>query len=298
MKTRLTLALVIAGALTLASATVAQGKPKTIASTFNSGVQGWNYAANFFGISVIASPDHVGAGGNPGGYITKPDGDNGNSEHIGAFTNFKQYHGDRSKYYGGLVKFDLKLNSPAAREAETVLGSSALHTNYYAFATPDPGTDWSRYRIPLVENAWTFGAAKGSHPTKANFKELLNKLSGVAVIADYLTTPGEIDSMDNYKLIPPKIFKRNLTLDYRGGRGKFEGKVTSADSTCRAKVRVSVRKIGRGPDHVVGAAKTNRKGKFSLADKAKHGTYYATVPEKVKSPTICRAAASKNVNLG
>ena len=298
MKTRLILTLVLAGALTTASATLAQAKPKTIASTFNNGVQGWNFAANFFGISVIASPDHVGAGGNPGGYITQPDGDNGNSEHIGAFTNFKQYHGDRSKYYGGLVKFDLKLNSPSSREAETVLSSSALHTSYYAFATPDPGTDWQTYRIPLVEKAWTFGALKDSHPTKANFKELLSKMSGVAVISDYLTSAGEIDSMDNYKLIPPKVFKRGLTLDYRGGPNKFEGKLSSSASLCRANTKVKILKIGRGPDHAIGAAKTNRKGEFSLAEKANHGTYYATVPEKVKSPTICRAAASKNVNLG
>jgi Laminin B (Domain IV) len=295
---RFTLLLALTAGMTLASAALAQGKPKTIASTFKTGVEGWNYAANFFGISILATPDHVAAGGNPGGYITKPDGDNGNSEHIAAFTNFNQYHGDRSKYYGGLIKFDLKLNSPSTRKAETVIGSSALHTNYYAFATPNPGTDWSRYRIPLVENAWTFGVAKVSHPTKANFKDLLNKLSGVAVIADYLTTPGEIDSMDNYKLIPPKIFKRKLTLDYRNGAGKFEGRLTSADSSCRAKVRVTVRKIGRGPDHAIGTAKTNRKGQFSLAEKVKHGTFYAAVPERVKSPTICRAAASKNVNLG
>jgi hypothetical protein len=298
MKTRLTLALVIAGALTLASATVAQAKPKTIASTFKTGVQGWTYASNFFGLSLIQTPDHVSAGGNPGGYITQPDGDNGNSEDIGAFTNFHQYPGDRSKYYGGLVKFDLKLNSPSTREAEAVLGSSALHTTYYAFATPDPGTDWETYRIPLVQNAWTFGAVKGSHPTKANFKGLLKKLSGVAVIADYLSTAGEIDSMDNYKLIPPKAFKRKLTLDYRGGPNKFEGRLSSSASLCRANTKVKILKIGRGPDHAIGSAKTNHKGEFSLAEKAKPGTYYATVPEKVKPPTICRAAASKNVNLG
>lgn len=298
MKTRLTLALVLAGALTVTSATVAQAKPKTIASTFNTGTQQWDYAANFFGISIIQSPDYVSNGGNPGGYIIQPDGDSGNSEHIGAFTNFQRYGGDNSKYYGGLVKFDLEISSPSTRSAETSLGSSKLNTSYFAFPTPNPDTSWQRYRVPLVEKAWSFGAAKDSHPSKAAFKTLLGKMSGVAVIADYLTTAGETDSMDNYKFIPPKVFKRKLTLDYRNGPGKFEGKVSSSASLCRAKTKVKVVKIGRGPDHVVGTAKTNHRGKFSLADKAKHGTYYATVPERIKSPTVCRGAASKNVNLG
>jgi hypothetical protein len=298
MKTRLILALVLAGALAMASATLAQAKPKPIASTFNTGTQGWTYASNFFGLSIVDTPDHVSSGGNPGGYITQPDGDNGNSEDIGAFTNFNQYGGDRSKYYGGVVKFDLKLNDPSTRPTEASLGSSKLHTSYFAFATPAPGTDWQRYRIPLVENAWTFGALKGSHPTKANFKQLLSKMSGVAVIADYTTSAGEIDSMDNYKFIPPEVIRRSLTLDYKGGAHEFEGKLESKDAICRANIKVSVRKISRGPDHLVGTTKTTKKGKFSLASKAKHGPYYATVDEKVKPPKICKAAGSKTIDVG
>jgi hypothetical protein len=96
----------------------------------------------------------------------------------------------------------------------------------------------------------------------------------------------------------PRGFDRKLKLSYSAKRELFKGKIKTPGAACRkGKVRVYLKKK-RGADSLVGTKKSNRKGKFSLADEAEEGTYYATVRASESSVVRCGEARSKALSVG
>lgn len=63
-------------------------------------------------------------------------------------------------------------------------------------------------------------------------------------------------------------------------RGKFFGKVSSGRAACERRRRVTLFKVRRGPDRVVGRDTTNSAGRWRISRPNARGRFYARVSPK------------------
>ena len=72
----------------------------------------------------------------------------------------------------------------------------------------------------------------------------------------------------------------NISIRYSKRRNRFRGSVGSAEQECQVGRRVTVKKVRRGRDAVMGRTLTNDLGNWTLRKKVRRGRFYANVAKK------------------
>jgi hypothetical protein len=91
--------------------------------------------------------------------------------------------------------------------------------------------------------------------------------------------------------------QRGVSLHYKRGAERFEGKVKSDPPVCLNGL-VTLHKIKRGPNKVIGSDAADSGGRWSIAKRARGGRFYATVPRSQSPQGVCRAVRSPILDLG
>ncbi len=161
-----------------------------VASTFDTGDEGWTVVNDAY------SPVYYAQGGNPGGYISATDKQQGQYWYWRAPAKF---YGDFSMAYGKTLTFDLKqtaTTSQADRDDVILVGGGirlVYNTSY------NPGTTWTSYSIFLHESAGWINTATGLIATQAEIQTVLSALSDLQIRGEYLVGP-DTGSLDNVVL--------------------------------------------------------------------------------------------------
>ena len=157
---------------------------------FVESAQGWTVTGD---VSTVKPALYSSTGGNPNGSIYWTDGG-------GSFWYFDapaKYLGDDSAFYGGVLRFDLKVTAiTTLRETSDVeLTSDALTLAYDC--TPDPTTTYTRYTVTLKETKWKVGTLSGAAATAAQFKQVLAKLTRLRIRGEFNegTDTGHLDNV-------------------------------------------------------------------------------------------------------
>ena len=191
----------------------------TLASdTFDVNANGWgtfsfavlgngypNFGAAFGGASAVT---YNATGGNPGGYISAADTDNGWQY----FQAGSAFTGDFSAAYGGAVTFDLirldlfstSVISPAGPILAITDGTTVL---VYSGSEPTPvNGSWTNYSISLLAGSWTVGDPTGAAATAGQLTTVLSSLSGLYILGDFTsgapaTSNADAFGLDNVSIV-------------------------------------------------------------------------------------------------
>jgi hypothetical protein len=162
-------------------------------SNFDIGHDGWSaVGAGENGITYSATD------GNPSGFIMIDDG-GGDSYWVAP----KEYLGDKSKAYNGVLMFDLKaLNYNEGFEfpANTVVlkgeGTTlAFQANY------EPANEWTTYAVPLNEHAGWINQDTGQPASKAEIVSVLASLQELLIRGEFMRNQTDIVGLDNVFLM-------------------------------------------------------------------------------------------------
>ena len=165
----------------------------SIRSTFDTDGEGWTVVGDAQGGTGI--PDYFAEGGSPGGYVSARDDGTGEIWYWRAPSEFL---GDRSAAYGKTLRYDLKQDASASVGADDLILSGGGMTLVYD-TSPDPGTDWTAYTVPLLESGGWVLRDTGAPVTEAEFLEVLSSLTELLIRGEYsigLDTGG----LDNVEL--------------------------------------------------------------------------------------------------
>ena len=179
------------------------GLQADVSSTFNADAEGWGAVDGIYGsygsAGTAFSVTYSGSGGKPGGYISATDP----SDNTFAFEAPSAFLGNKSAYYGGSLKFDLKVNLngvPVWDEGvEVVLASNSLTLTRDIGINPP--ADWTSYAFDLTESGWRVGGPGGALATQAEFQSVLGNLSRLRIIGEYGNGVAETTSLDNVGLV-------------------------------------------------------------------------------------------------
>jgi hypothetical protein len=186
---RVRLALLTAIACSLGPAS-AIAKVATISSTFDADAEGWTIAGDGNGPTWVYSGD-VG-----GGYISSRDLGQGVYWYFRAPSRFL---GNKSAAYGQTLTFLLKqsaTDSQGSSEPDVILTGAGLTLVYDA--TPNPGTDWTAYTIPLTGAAgWKKTNLSGAVVTESELRDVLASLTDLKIRDEFRSGP-DTGSLDNF----------------------------------------------------------------------------------------------------
>jgi hypothetical protein len=162
---------------------------------FVASAEGWTVTGD---VSAESPALYSGGGGNPDGSISWVDG--GGSYWY--FTAPAKYLGNDSAFYGGILRFDLKVTAiTSLGEAPDVLLTSDTLTLAYD-CTPDPTTSYTRYTVHLKETGWKVGTLSGAAATVAQFKQVLSKLTRLRIRGEF-NVGSDTGHLDNVYLGMP-----------------------------------------------------------------------------------------------
>jgi hypothetical protein len=170
-----------------------EGDQPKATSGFDASAEGWTITGDAQASSV--EPEYSGVGGNPDGLISAQDDVTGGTWY---FTAPSKYLGDASRFYGTKLEFDVKvteITSPFAAPDVLLVGGGI--TAAYD-CTPDPGTDWTTFTLPLSEAGWTLTDLDGPPLSAEQFQTLLADLTAFRIRGEFNTGP-DTGSLDNVK---------------------------------------------------------------------------------------------------
>ncbi|MGE0486226.1 MAG: laminin B domain-containing protein [Gammaproteobacteria bacterium] len=204
----------------------------TVGSTFDVDVDGWtvttfndNGNPNFLSVFATGfSPTFVGAGGNPGGYASIADPDNGWTYFIAP----GKFLGDQADKLGGTLGFSLQhaINggTPVGNPPHAVLLGAGTVLVHDAGGPPAATPAWSTYVVPLEAAAWRLGNVGGATPDAATFAAVLGNLSGLYLAGEFVTPVVEVNGLDSVALtavpLPGMAGLFALAVGVLGTRGR------------------------------------------------------------------------------
>ena len=176
----------------------------SIVSTFDSGAEGWtiqdlrslgpyeppvgNYTVNW-----------AASGGREGGYIQRGDP----TSNAFSFAAPAAFLGDRSGFYGGFLRFSLKTTLADWPSDNVVVLVGPQSQVLVAAISPLPGTTWTDYRIPLVEESFRKNTLGGAAVTREELTSALAGLKALRISAEYGSQVVETTGLDSVALISP-----------------------------------------------------------------------------------------------
>jgi hypothetical protein len=178
-------------------------------------------------------------------------------------------------------------------------GSTAIH---HAPVTSSTANGWAREFVPWSEEGWLVVGSNAA-VTQAQFQAAISSLDAMFIAMGQIAS-GDTTDLDNVVLATPASAQRQVSLNYKRRKRTFAGTIFASDGDCRpGKVgdqvveRVTIRRVRRGSDPILGRATASADGSFRLKRDAKRGRYYATVPDRDSAQSECSAATSPRVSV-
>jgi hypothetical protein len=180
--------------------TVARGD---IVSGFSTGDEGWqivsfeNLTTDNFSVKATYTPTFNPTGGNPGGYISTIDQDNGDL----TFSAPAKFLGNVSGATG--LSYDLIYPVGAINYQPTDVLLMGNGETLLWKSNPDiiPGPSWISVSLDFVPSGeWHVGTSSGLLATGADFSNVLGNLSGLFIRGEYTTGLIESPGLDNVRL--------------------------------------------------------------------------------------------------
>jgi large repetitive protein len=164
-----------------------------ILSTFDTDDEGWTRHIPHDPNSSIS---WFATGGNPDGYIRYNEPGQGALDYFSAPALFL---GNKSGFYGGVLSYDMRLNTTAnASTIERVILTGGGASVY--FTSPYPTTTWQTFEIPLVAGDWKV-AGSGVAASEEQIRTVLSDLTSLLIFADWRIGPEQV-SLDNVLMTP------------------------------------------------------------------------------------------------
>jgi hypothetical protein len=172
-------------------------------SDFNTGAEGWrvvsfaNLTTDDFAIRATYAPTFNPTGGNPGGYISTTDQDNGDL----TFSAPAAFLGHTSGATG--LRYDLIYPVGAINYQPTDVILMGHGETLLWKSSPDivPGPSWTGVSLDFVPSAeWHAGTSHGALATAADFANVLGDLTGLFIRGEYTTGLIETPGLDNVTL--------------------------------------------------------------------------------------------------
>jgi hypothetical protein len=174
-----------------------------IVSDFSTGDEGWhvvsfeNLTTDNFSIIATYNPTFNLAGGNPGGYISTTDQDDGDF----TFSAPVKFLGNVSGATG--LSYDLNYPFGAVNYQPTDVILMGNGETLLWKSNPDivPGPSWTSVNLdffPSIE--WHVGTSNGALATGPDFSNVLGNLSGLFIRGEYTTGLVEAPGLDNVRL--------------------------------------------------------------------------------------------------
>jgi hypothetical protein len=172
-------------------------------SDFRTGAEGWqvvsftNLTTDDFSIKATYDPTFNATGGNPGGYISTVDQDNGDL----TFSAPAKFLGNDSGATG--LSYDLIYPVGAINYQPTDVILMGNGETLLWKRTPNivPGPSWMNVNVDFVPSTeWRVGTSSGALATAADFSNVLRNLSGLFIRGEYTTGLIETPGLDNVTL--------------------------------------------------------------------------------------------------
>lgn len=183
----------------------AQDGATLITSTFDQDTEGWTVLGNAAGPGEISFPTWGGSGGAPGGTT------GGNIQMTDAIPSKvwywvapAPYLGAKSAYYGRTLTFFLRQSETEEQFAvrDVIMEGEGISLEY-RFAA-NPGTEWTRYEIPLIAGAgWTArlsGTTERRPATEAEMQNALRKVTDLRIRGEFRNQGPDTGNLDNVVL--------------------------------------------------------------------------------------------------
>ncbi|WP_165228634.1 laminin B domain-containing protein [Aquisphaera insulae] len=174
-----------------------------IVSRFDAGDEGWqvvsfeNLTADNFSIMATYTPTFNATGGNPGGYISTSDQDNGDFTYAAP----GKFLGNVSAATG--LSYDLIYPVGAINYQPTDVILMGNGQTLLWKSSPDivPGTSWLSVNVDFVPSTeWHVGTSNGALATAADFGNVLGNLTGLFIRGEYTIGLSETSGLDNVRL--------------------------------------------------------------------------------------------------
>lgn len=176
-------------------------------STFDTDAENWsvvsftNPNAGDFSVVSTNAPTYHATGGNPGGYISTLDPDNGDF----MFSAPSKFLGNQSG--AALLSYDL--NYPVGnldyKPVDIMLTDGATRLLWLSNPTPALGPGFTHVAVGLAPSAnWHLGSNSGVTPTAGDFQTVLANLTGLFISGEYTAGLIETPGLDNVKLSVPE----------------------------------------------------------------------------------------------
>jgi hypothetical protein len=172
-------------------------------SDFSTGDEGWrvvsftNLTTDNFAIAATYTPTFNLTGGNPGGYISTSDQDNGDF----TFSAPAKFLGNESGATG--LSYDLIYPVGAINYQPTDVILMGNGETLLWKSSPDivPGPSWMSVNLDFVPSTkWHVGTSNGALATATDFGNVLGNLSGLFIRGEYTTGLTETPGLDNVRL--------------------------------------------------------------------------------------------------
>ena len=173
-------------------------------STFDSNSEGWsvvsfvNLTTNDFTVLSTTNPIFNPSGGNPGGFISTTDPDNGDF----TFSAPASFLGKDSTATG--ISYDLSYPRGAIdyQTTDLMLVGNGLRLLFKSNPDIVPGPSFMPITIGFrASSSWHVGTNNGPLATAADFQSVLGELTGIFIRGEYSTGLVEAPGLDNVRLM-------------------------------------------------------------------------------------------------
>src|SRR5262245_55690622 len=174
-----------------------------IVSDYTAGNEGWkvvsfeNLTTDNFSVKATYIPDFHPSGGNPGGFISTTDQDNGDL----TFSAPDKFLGNVSGATG--LSYDLiyPVGEINYQQTDVILMGNGETLLFKSNPDIVPGPSWTGVNLDFIPSAgWHVGASSGALATAADFDNVLGNLSGLFIRGEFTTGLIETPGLDNVRL--------------------------------------------------------------------------------------------------
>ena len=174
-----------------------------IVSDFSTGNDGWkvvsfeNLTTDNFSIKATYTPDFHSSGGNPGGFISTTDQDNGDL----TFSAPDKFLGNVSGATG--LSYDLiyPVGDINYQPTDVILMGNGETLLFKSNPDIVPGPSWTGVNLDFVPSAeWHVGTSSGALATATDFSNVLGHLTGLFIRGEFTTGVVETPGLDNVSL--------------------------------------------------------------------------------------------------